>query len=122
MGKILVVDDDENIRNVFKRALEKVNHKVIVAENGIVCEQQYKKDKPDVVVLDILMPIQEGIETILNLKSYNNDIKIIAISGGGMGSADNYLDNALKLGANYAMEKPVKITELISKVEILLSN
>lgn len=122
MGKILVVDDEENIRNVFRRALEKVNHEVIVAENGSVGEQQYLHHKPDVVILDILMPTQEGIETILNLKAYNNSIKIIAISGGGLGSAYNYLDNALKLGAKFALEKPVNITELINKVEILLKN
>jgi two-component system, chemotaxis family, chemotaxis protein CheY len=120
MGKILVIDDEENIRNVFKRALEKANHQAIVAENGIVGEQMYKQNKPDVIILDILMPDQEGIETLLNLKAFDSNVKIIAISGGGMGSANYYLDNAMKLGARFAMEKPVVISDLISKVEKLL--
>lgn len=120
MGKILIVDDEENIRSIFKRALEKENHEVLVAENGKVGEEMYKNQLPDVIILDILMPEQEGIETILRLKSYKNDIKIIAISGGGFGNANNYLDNALKLGATVALEKPVVISELIGQVDMLL--
>ncbi len=120
MGKVLVIDDEENIRNIFKRALEKANHEAIVAENGVIGEQLYKQDRPDVIILDILMPDQEGIETILNLKAFDSNVKIIAISGGGMGSANYYLDNAVKLGASYAMEKPVVISDLIQKVEKLL--
>ncbi len=66
------------------------------------------------------MPEQEGIETILNLKAIDSEVKIIAISGGGMGSADKYLDNAIKLGATFAMEKPVVLRELNKKVNQLL--
>lgn len=122
MGKVLVVDDEQNIRNIFKRALEKANHEVLVAENGRVGEKEYIKHKPDVVILDILMPEQEGIETILRLKAFDHNIKIIAISGGGLGSANNYLDNALKFGAKLALEKPIIISELVKKVELLLNN
>jgi len=121
MGKVLVVDDEENIRTVFKRALEKENHIVLVAENGKIGESTYIQYKPDVIILDILMPEQEGIETILRLKEYDQDVKIIAISGGGLGNANNYLDNALKFGAKVALEKPVIITELVKQVERLLT-
>lgn len=121
MGKVLIIDDDENIRNVFKRAFEKANHKVLVAENGRVGENNYIQHKPDIIILDILMPEQEGIETILRLKAYDHNVKIIAISGGGLGSANNYLDNALKFGARFAIEKPVIISELVKKVELLLN-
>ena len=122
MGKILVVDDDSEIRNVFKRAFENAGHEVIIAENGSVCEFMYKKHNPDIIVLDILMPEQEGIETILNLKATNNNIKIIAVSGGGMGGANNYLDNALKLGAVAIFEKPVNHNEIIDEINLLLHN
>lgn len=120
MAKVLIIDDEDNIRTVFKRALEKENHEVIVAENGKVGEHNYIKHKPDVIVLDILMPEQEGIETILRLKAYDDEVKIIAISGGGLGNANNYLDNALKLGAMVALAKPVIISELIKKINMLL--
>ena len=121
MAKVLVVDDEVNVRNVFKRSLEKHQHEVYLAEDGQQCEELYIKYKPDVIILDILMPNQEGIETILNLKVIDKTVKIIAISGGGMGSADYYLDNALKLGATFAMEKPVVLSDLNNKVEKLLS-
>ncbi len=122
MGKILVIDDEDNIRNIFKRALEKENHIVSVAENGKIGEDKYKQDKYDIVILDILMPDQEGIETILHLIAINSKAKIIAISGGGMGSANNYLDNALKLGASFAFEKPVIISDLLKKVALLINS
>ena len=119
MGKILVVDDEQNIRDVFKRALENAGHDVIVAKNGTMGEQMYINNSPDIVILDIIMPEQEGIETILKLKAVDNDVKIIAVSGGGMGSANNYLDNALKLGAKAAFEKPVNLSNLVDKVNLL---
>jgi len=120
MGIVLVVDDEQNIRDVLKRALENKGHEVIVARNGIEGNDMYLKHNPDVVILDIIMPEQEGIETLMKLKAVDKNVKIIAVSGGGMGSAENYLDNALKLGAKAAYEKPVNIGELTNKVNSLL--
>lgn len=120
MGIILIVDDEENVRDVFKRALENAGHKAITAKNGIACEEMYLEHKPDIVIIDIIMPDQEGIETILKLKAADKNVKIIAVSGGGMGSAFSYLDSALKLGAKAAFEKPVDLNELINKVNSLL--
>jgi DNA-binding response OmpR family regulator len=56
MGKIFVVDDDKDIRSVFKRAFENAGHEVIVAKDGRVGEQMYNKHKPDIVIIDIIMP------------------------------------------------------------------
>lgn len=120
MAKILIIDDEQNIRDVFKRALENAGHETIVAEDGIVGQQMYMDHKPDIVILDIIMPEQEGIETILQLKTLDSNVKIIAVSGGGMGNAIDYLDNALKLGAKAAFEKPVNLDKLINKVNLLL--
>ena len=66
------------------------------------------------------MPEQEGIATMLQLKAIDNDVKIIAVSVGGMGNAIDYLDNALKLGAKAVFEKPVNLQKLINKVDLLL--
>ncbi len=120
MGLILVIDDEQNIRDVLKRAIENKGHEVIVAKNGIEGQKMHLEYNPDVVILDIIMPEQEGIETILKLKAADKKVKIIAVSGGGMGNAVNYLDNALKLGAKAAYEKPVNISELINKINSLL--
>lgn len=120
MASILVVDDEQNIRDVFKRAFENAGHEAIVAENGVVGQQMYIEHNPDVVILDIIMPEQEGIETMLQLKAYDANVKVVAVSGGGMGNAIDYLDNALKLGAKAVFEKPVNLQELINKVNLLL--
>lgn len=120
MSKILVVDDDMEIRNVFKRAFENAGNEVITAKNGRVCELMYKEHIPDIIVLDIIMPDQEGIETIINLVAINKNVKIIAVSGGGMGGANNYLDNALKFGAKSIFEKPVSHNEIIDEINLLL--
>lgn len=120
MARILIIDDEQNIRDVFKRAFENAGHEAIVAENGIVGQQMYIDHKPDIVILDIIMPEQEGIATILQLKAVDNNVKIIAVSGGGMGNAIDYLDNALKLGAKAVFEKPVNLQKLINKVNLLL--
>ncbi|MBC8319641.1 MAG: response regulator [Bacteroidetes bacterium] len=120
MGKILVVDDEKNIRDVFKRALENAGHEVMVAENGVIGQQLYMRNNIDIIILDIIMPDQEGIETIIKLKAVDSNVKIIAVSGGGMGNAKNYLYNALKLGARAVFEKPVNFEELIKKVNFLL--
>ncbi|MFK5854689.1 MAG: response regulator [Bacteroidota bacterium] len=120
MARILVVDDDKDIRNVFQRAFENAGHEVFIAEDGKVCELLYEKHLPDIVILDIIMPAQEGIETILNLKAKHDNVKIIAISGGGLGVAENYLDNALKFGAKAVFEKPVNHNELLKEIDLLL--
>lgn len=120
MAIILVVDDEQNIRDVFKRALENAGHEAIVAENGVIGQQMYMDYNPDVVILDIIMPEQEGIETMLQLKAYDANVKVVAVSGGGMGNAIDYLDNALKLGAKAVFEKPFNLQKLINKVNLLL--
>ena len=119
MGRVLVVDDEQNIRDVFKRALVNAGHDVIVAENGKIAQRMYEEHNPDIVILDIIMPEQEGIETIIKLVASDSDVKIIAVSGGGMGSANNYLTSAVKLGAKAAFEKPVNLSDLIDKVNLL---
>ncbi|OGV31685.1 MAG: hypothetical protein A2020_05795 [Lentisphaerae bacterium GWF2_45_14] len=114
--KILVVDDDECIRATLKDAMESLGHEVSCASNGIEALEQYRKDKPDIAIIDIIMPRKEGIETILEL-SYELHFKnIIAMTGGGMISAMNYLEMAKKAGVFYAMKKPFAIAELTGKI------
>ncbi len=119
MGRVLIVDDEQNIRDVFKRALVNASHEVMVARNGKMGEQIYEEFNPDSVILDIIVPDQEGIETIMKLKASDSKAKIIAVSGGGMESTNNYLNSTLKLGAKAAFEKPVSLSDLVDKVNLL---
>ena len=116
--RILVVDDDEMIRDLFGRVLANARYEVRVASNGkqamVIAGQQH----PDLVITDLVMPEQEGIETIRELRRTYPDTKIIAISGAFNG---NLLGAAKFLGAQAALVKPVSPKELLSAVQQVLA-
>ncbi len=118
--RILIIDDEEQIRNMLKRMFEKEGYETIQAGNGRDAITTHLKTPADLVVTDIIMPEQEGLETIRKLKEKTPDIKIIAISGGGVGGADSYLHLASKLGANLTFVKPVEKNDLLKGVRLLL--
>lgn len=120
MAKILVVDDDDAVRMMLSKMLETAFHDVTGAENGIHALICVRKQLPDVVILDIIMPEKEGLETIIELRRDYHNLKIIAISGGGSVSAINYLALAKKLGAHLTIEKPIKMKELLAAVRQLV--
>src|SRR6185437_2539251 len=99
MTKILIIDDDPAMRRLVTRTLTKAGHEVMEAAEGREGADLFRAHNPDLVVTDILMPTQEGIETILELRREAPTTPIVAISGGGQGRAITYLDFASKLGA-----------------------
>lgn len=122
MARILVIDDDPQIRTMLRMMLEREGYEVTEAPDGAVGVQEFRKAPFDVVITDLLMPEKEGIETIIELKRDFPNVKIIAISGGGqhMG-ADNFLRLAQKIGAKHSLRKPFKRDELINMIEELLA-
>lgn len=121
MAKILVLDDEPSILLMIKKMLEKAGHQVDIALNGKEGMRLFEKDKPDLVVTDIIMPEKEGLETIFELRRLHPDLKIIAISGGGRISPDGYLPGAKLLGADKVFPKPLDQKEFLSAVSELLS-
>jgi len=117
--KILVADDDECIRTTLKDAIENLGHEVYCAANGFEALDVYKANKPDIAVIDIIMPRKEGIETILELSHKLHFKNIIAMTGGGMISAGNYLEIVKKAGVFHTLKKPFSITELIEKINLM---
>src|SRR5688500_6780699 len=81
--KIQVIDDDEFIRLTIKSILKKYGCSISEAADGNIGVALYKREKPDIVITDMLMPDKEGIETISEIRAVNPKVKIIAISGGG---------------------------------------
>lgn len=120
MAHILVVDDDEQVREVFKRTLEAHGHEVKEAGDGRAAVASYHEEPADLVILDIIMPEQDGLETILDLRRDFPEAKIIAISGGGRASAQGYLRPAKILGADRAYSKPLALDELLTAIDQLL--
>lgn len=121
MAKILVIDDDELVRNMVSSALKKAGHDVALADNGSEGVTNAQNDPPDLVITDMLMPDKEGIQTILELQAAHQNIKIIAISGGGATKNMNFLHMAEKVGAQKVLAKPFKPSVLLSTVNDLLA-
>jgi len=108
--KILIVDDEEAIRNLFVEALSSLGYRCEVAENGIKCLEKYNATKDyDVVLLDVQMPELGGIETLKRLKASDPDLSIIIVS------ASRDIDNvrtALKAGAYDYIFKPFNFNDM----------
>ncbi len=120
MAKILVVDDDETIRCMLTKMLAMDSHNVTTANNGIHALDCLRRQLPDVVIMDIIMPEKEGFETIREIRRDYPKLKIIAISGGGYIGATSYLKLAKTLGANLTIEKPLHMSELLAAVQQLV--
>lgn len=122
MKTILLVDDDEAFRKAQAQVLEKAGFTVVLAENGSVALDIFKEQPVDLVITDIIMPEIEGLETIQKMRQLNRKVKIIAISGGGRNTPDDYLVLARKLGALKSLSKPYTATELLNTIEELLQD
>jgi CheY-like chemotaxis protein len=120
MARILLIDDDATVRYALKQVLERAGHQVDEASDGLIGIEKCTAARPDVVVTDIIMPNQEGIETIIKLKRLAPEVAIIAMSGGGRTGNRDFLAMAEKLGAAKVMAKPFRPKELVEAVAALL--
>ncbi len=120
MQRILIIDDDHHILLMVKKMLERAGYEVDLASNGEQGLELFKKIRADLVITDIIMPEKEGLETIREMKRMQSDLKIIAMSGGGKISADNYLETARIFGASMVIEKPFSQNTMVDAVNQLL--
>jgi CheY-like chemotaxis protein len=117
---VLVVDDEPSILAVMKRVLENGGLEVLEVADGKKCQAAVAARLPDAVVLDILMPEQDGLETLRALRGLHPELKILAISGGASGQQFDWLHFAKHLGANAVLEKPFSGEMLLKAVRALL--
>lgn len=115
--KILIIDDDTRIRNLFRMWLEREGFEVFEAENGMEGVKVQRTKLMDLIICDLIMPVQEGIETITQIKSEYPDVGIIAISGGGKIGPDSYLSVAEHLGAWRVFTKPVDMRLMMATIK-----
>jgi CheY-like chemotaxis protein len=117
---ILVVDDDDQVRSLLRRILQKEGHEVREAADGQAAIDACGSTPPDLLIMDLVMPGKEGLETIQEIRQQNPAQKILAISGGGPGRSHSYLQLAKKLGASQSLAKPFGVADLVKAVEQLL--
>ncbi len=113
--KILVIDDDVLLRRAVALTLVADGHDVVTAPDGVRGIELFRREQPDIVITDIVMPRQEGIETIMALRRTGIPVKIIAISG----YDSEMLETARLIGADDAIVKPFRVHELVSRVHAL---
>lgn len=126
--QILVIDDDDEQREMFRVILTDTGYAVQTASDGKVGVHLFEQHPCELVITDIFMPHEDGIDTIVHLKTLNPSVKIIAISGGGhwephgefVGS-DRSLAMASRFGADRILEKPVSIQKLQEMIKQLLT-
>lgn len=113
MSRILIVDDEEQIRRLCQTALQSAGFEAWAVESAAEALKFLAEDAVDLIVTDIVMPDMDGIELIQTTRSRFPAIAIVAISGGGVFPAKDCLDLARKLGANAVLPKPFGLAELV---------
>jgi DNA-binding response OmpR family regulator len=126
MSRVLVVDDDEAVRNAIKTVLEHQGFDVVLAEDGRSGIAAVQGRTFDVVIVDIFMPGMDGLETIRAFNQHAPSVPVIAISGflfrHSAQPAPDFLTMATKLGAAYSLHKPFRPRDLLRVVEACLSD
>lgn len=121
MSAILVIDDDAAVLSLLRRALEHEGHLVEEALNGSVGVQLYRTRPFDLVVTDLYMPEQDGIETIQELRELDPSCRILAVSGEVPRVTGSALQDARMLGADAVLAKPFDVAALMVIVHDLLA-
>lgn len=120
MTRVLIVDDDAVLRTMYRVMLERVGYEVVEAANGREAVHREQAMPLDVILLDILMPDQDGLETIRILRRIDPQVKIIAMSGGGQTRQMNVLRMAAMLGAQHTLRKPFPLHALREAIRDLM--
>ena len=125
MARVLIIDDDELFIKLMVHALKQRGHEVEFALDGLAGSRMFAASQFDVVVCDIVMPEQEGVETIKIIRRQRPEVGIVAISGGLSLSHTTNIDVlhiAGQFGANATLRKPFQLSELTSAVEAVLTS
>ncbi len=121
MARVLVLDDEEDVRSVLMRALVRAGHQALGAENGLEGLKTARAEPIDLVVTDLVMPEVDGLEFMKQLAQLRPGIPVIAISGGGVWDARSLLEVAGTLGALRTLSKPFELADFLSLVEQALA-
>ena len=120
MERILIIDDEQQIRSMLRLMLERDGYEVVEAPDGIEGIKAYRQKPADLVITDLIMPNKDGIGMIIELQKEFPDVKIIAMSGGGLNKPEGYLKGAKKLGAACTLTKPIDREKMLRAVKNII--
>lgn len=118
--RILIIDDEPEIRNFLCRLFTDRGYGVVEAANGQMGLDLFKQAPCSLVITDMVMPIKDGLQTILDLRKNYPELPVIAISGGGTISKERYLTVASYLDGVKTIAKPFSLEEIVDAVQELL--
>jgi two-component system, chemotaxis family, chemotaxis protein CheY len=119
LKNIMIVDDSKTAREFLVMILKDAGYTTTEAGNGNECLEKATVDNPDLVIMDIIMPDREGIETIIILKKTYPELPVIAVSGAAMN--ETYLKNAKKFGARAVLQKPFTGEQILGEIRKILA-
>jgi len=121
MARLLIIDDEELVREYLRKVLKDAGYEVDTAVNGREGLSAFRKKPADLIITDIFMPDADGLEVIMQMKSTNPSVRIIAMSGGGRNSNLDFLAAAESFGAIATLNKPFTKKELLNAVDKALA-
>jgi CheY-like chemotaxis protein len=121
VSRILLVDDEEAVRELLTLVLQLDGHDVLTASDGNRALDALAHEEFDLVLTDLVMPGRDGIDTIAEIRQRFPQLRIIAMSGGGRGSAGDHLAIARQLGAKRTLEKPFSNQQLLETTREVLA-
>ena len=122
MARILIIDDEPQIRSMLRLMLERDGYEVVEAPDGMEGIRAYRRKPADLIITDLIMPNKDGIGMIIELQKEFPDVKIIAMSGGGLNKPEGYLKGAKKLGADCTLTKPIDREKMLRAVKNTIKN
>jgi DNA-binding response OmpR family regulator len=121
MARILVIDDDDPVRTTLRTMLQHFGHTVTEARHGKEGLALFRDAHADLVITDIVMPDRDGLEVLRELRKAHPSVKVIAMSGGGLGNKAQYLQTATRMGAAAVLAKPFDVAMVMAAVNALLA-
>ena len=115
--KLLIVDDEPNLRTLYQAEFTQAGYEVVLAESGREAIEKVGEDKPDLVIMDIRMPGMDGIESMGKILSRDNQLPVIINS-----AYSHYKENFMSWSADAYVVKSSDLSELIEKVVELLGS
>jgi len=119
MAKILVIDDEQGIRNLLDTLLRRKGYDVVLAESGSMGLELFRRERPDVIVLDLIMPEMTGLAVLRQIRSLDSKKPVIVLTGAGTAEAEQQVR---ALGVTEYVEKEFSLHRLGDVLNRLLNN
>jgi DNA-binding response OmpR family regulator len=122
VSKILLVDDDVKILGIFRKILERKDYEVIVADSGKLCLEILETEKPDLILMDVMMPDMDGWETVRKIRNDSSNKGIIISMLTVRSKDEDRVESLISAHADWHISKPISGDKLVETVEWLLKN